>query len=186
MQTPPHPTFDPPRIETNRLLLRPPLAQDFEDWARFMADAEATRFIGGPQPRAVAWRGFLAMVGAWQIQGFAMFSVLEKASGRWIGRIGPWHPEGWPGDEVGWSLVRAAWGKGYATEAAAAAMDWAFDVLGWEQVIHTIDPANTGSIGVAKRLGSSLIGPGRLPEPYEQARVDVWGQSRSDWRARRG
>ena len=92
-----------------------------------MADEEAARYLGGVQPRPVAWRGFLSMAGAWAIQGFAMFSVIEKSSGRWIGRLGPWMPEGWPGTEVGWGIAREAWGKGYATEGAIAAIDWAFD-----------------------------------------------------------
>ena len=100
------------RIETERLVLRPPQAEDFDGWAANMADAESARFIGGLQPRAVAWRGFLTMVGSWAIQGFGMFSVIEKSSGRWIGRMGPWFPEGWPGREVGWGLARHAWGKG--------------------------------------------------------------------------
>jgi RimJ/RimL family protein N-acetyltransferase len=66
-----------------------------------MGDPQASRFIGGPVPRAAAWRGFMAMAGAWSLQGFAMFSMIDKASGRWIGRTGPWQPEGWPGTEVG-------------------------------------------------------------------------------------
>ena len=66
---------------------------------------------------------------AWALQGFSMFSVIEKASGDWIGRLGPWAPEGWPGTEVGWGIVRSAWGKGYATEGAAATIDWAFDTM---------------------------------------------------------
>ena len=106
------------QLETDRLILRPPRIEDFEPWVEFAADPETTRFLGGPQPRAVVWRNFLTLVGAWQIQGFAMFSVLEKASGRWMGRIGPWKPEGWPGTEVGWSLAREFWGQGYALEAA--------------------------------------------------------------------
>ena len=79
------------RIETDRLILRPIQAEDFEGCAILMGDAENARHIGGPQPRAVAWRGFLSMAGAWAIQGFGMFSVIEKSSGRWIGRLGPWH-----------------------------------------------------------------------------------------------
>jgi RimJ/RimL family protein N-acetyltransferase len=94
-----------------------------------MAD-EVTRFIGGPQVRSIAWRSFVSVTGAWVIQGFSMFSVIEKSSGRWIGRLGPWVPEGWPGAEVGWSIIPDAWGKGYATEGAAASMDWVFDHLG--------------------------------------------------------
>jgi RimJ/RimL family protein N-acetyltransferase len=173
------------RIETERLILRPTAADDFDGWAAFMADEDAARFIGGRQPRAAAWRGFLTMAGAWQIQGFAMFSVIEKSSGRWIGRIGPWMPEGWPGSEVGWGIVREALGKGYATEAATAAIDWAFDHLGWIEVIHTIDPENLASIAVARKLGSRNRGRGRLPAPFENLVVDIWGQSREEWHARR-
>ena len=152
----------------------------------FMADAEASHFIGGPQPRSVAWRGLLQVAGAWAIQGFSMFSVIEQASSRWIGRLGPWFPEGWPGPEVGWAIIPEAQGRGYATEGAAAAMDWAFDQLGWDRVIHTIEPANTASQAVARRLGSRNLGPGQLPAPYAATPIDVWGQSRGDWRARRG
>lgn len=171
-------------IETERLLLRPTRAEDFEPWAAFMADAEAARFIGGPQPRAVAWRGFLTMAGAWRIQGFGMFSLIERASGDWVGRVGPWHPEGWPGPEVGWGVVRDRWGRGYATEASTAAIGWAFDVLGWGEVIHCIDPANRASERVARRLGSRPRGPGRLPEPFDGSEVVVWGQTREEWRSR--
>ena len=45
------------------------------------------------------------MAGSWALNGFGMFSVIEKASGLWLGRIGPWRPDGWPGNEVGWGLV---------------------------------------------------------------------------------
>jgi len=174
-----------PTLDTGRLVLRPTAAEDFEAWAESMSDAETCRFIGGMQPRALAWRSFLTMVGAWQVQGYAMFSVIEKASGRWIGRVGPWQPEGWPGPEVGYTIARPAWGKGYAPEAAAAAMDWAFDHLGWNEVIHTIDPENVASQQVAIKLGASNRGPGRLPAPFEANRVDIWGQTRDQWRARR-
>ena len=83
-----------------------------------------------------------------------MFSIIEKATGNWVGRLGPWRPNGWPGTEIGWGLARSAWGKGYATEGAAAAMDYVVDHLGWTEIIHTILPENTGSIKVAERLGS--------------------------------
>lgn len=173
------------RLETSRLLLRPTQREDFEPWAAFMADPESARFVGGVQPRAVAWRGLLTMAGAWAIQGYAMFSVIEKSSGRWIGRIGPWQPEGWPGSEIGWGIVRDRCGLGYATEAAAATMDWAFDVLGWTEVIHTIDVDNIASQAVARKLGAHNRGRGQLPPPYEAVVIDVWGQTKAEWRARR-
>lgn len=173
------------RVETERLILRPTRPEDFEGWAALMGDEENSRHIGGPQPRAVAWRGFLSMAGAWAMQGYGMFSVIEKASDRWIGRLGPWCPEGWPGTEVGWGLLRDTWGNGYAIEGAIAAIDWAFAHLGWSEVIHTIVPDNTASQHVARRLGSSLLGPGRLPEPFQELPVEIWGQSREAWLRRR-
>ena len=120
----------------------------------------------------------------WALRGYGMFSVIERESGRWLGRVGPNQPEGWPGPEVGWSLVRDAWGRGYAPEAAAASIDWAFDVLGWTEVVHVIAPDNTASVAVATRLGSANRGPTRLPVPYEASQVDLWGQDAADWRER--
>jgi RimJ/RimL family protein N-acetyltransferase len=174
-----------PVLETARLVLRPPRAGDFEGWAAIAGDEEAMRHLGGVKSRFEAWNHFMAAVGAWHILGFHAFSVVEKASGRWIGRVGPLHPEGWPGDEIGWTLAREAWGKGYATEAATAAIDWAFDVLGWAQVIHCIAPDNIASQAVARRLGSARQGPGKLPAPHHDDPIEIWGQTREQWFSRR-
>lgn len=172
-------------IETERLILRLPQRDDFDAYAETYADADVTRHLGGPLPRAAAWRKFLQTPGAWLIQGFAMFSVIEKASGDWLGCVGPWKPDGWPGNEIGWVLHRRAWGKGYATEGASAAADWAFAHLGWNDIIHCIDPDNTPSQAVARRLGSSILRQTTMPAPFEHITVDVWGQSREQWLARR-
>lgn len=174
-----------PVIETERLILRVPEQRDLDSWAAMMADEEAARYIGGVQARAASWRGLASMAGSWALLGFGMFSVEEKATGQWVGRIGPWMPEGWPGTEVGWGLAREHWGKGYAVEAAEASIDWAFDNLGWTEVIHCIDPANVNSQKVARRLGSTNLGPGTLPAPFEQAPIEIWGQTREAWKARR-
>jgi RimJ/RimL family protein N-acetyltransferase len=178
-------TAGEPELRTARLILRPLRLEDFEPWAATMADSEVARFIGGQQVRAVAWRGFMTMAGAWHLQGFAMFSVIEQSTGRWVGRLGPWHPEGWPGLEIGWAIVRPCWGRGYATEGAAAAMDWVFDVLGCSEVIHCIAPDNIASQVVARKLGSSNRGPGCLPAPFETTRIDIWTQTRAQWSAHR-
>jgi RimJ/RimL family protein N-acetyltransferase len=150
-----------------------------------MADGEATSFIGGPQARSQAWRGFMQIAGAWAMAGYSMFSVIEKSTGAWIGRIGPWVPADWPGTEVCWGLTRDAQGKGYAVEAATATIDWAFDHLGWTDVIHCIDPENTPSQKVAQRLGSENRGRCRMPAPYEDMFIEAWGQTREQWRAQR-
>lgn len=175
-------TFSPagPILETERLLLRVPQADDFERFAEMLAHPSSLH-IGGPLLRHEAWRRFLQMPGAWGVQGFAMFSVVEKSSGRWMGQAGPWQPDGWPGTEVGYSFHPDARGKGYATEACAAAMDYAFDVLGWDEVIHSISPENTASQAVAKRLGSRNRGPGKLPPPLDVHAIEIWAQSRAEW-----
>ena len=175
-----------PTLETERLLLRPTAVTDFDRWAEMMADPEASRFLGGKQPRSLAWRGLIGMAGAWALTGVAMFSVIEKRSGRWLGRIGPWQPEGWPGTEVGWGLHPDAWGNGFAAEATIATMDYAVDVLGWTHIIHTIDPENLPSIRLAERIGSHHIGPTSLPPPFADAPVEAWGQSADQWRSRKG
>lgn len=176
--------FDDLLIETPRLRLRPPRLDDLDAFAAMMTDEETARFIGGTMPRAMTWRGLMTMIGAWHAQGFAMFSVFEKSTGRWVGRLGPWMPEGWPGPEIGWSIVRDCWGRGYAVEGAIATTNWAFETLGWTHMIHSIAPQNLASQRVAQKLGSRLLGPGKLPPPYEHDAVNLWGQSREEWESR--
>lgn len=178
-------TLGGPMLITEHLILRPPARADFDGWADFYADPETMRFLGGAQPRATAWRTLCAMAGAWHIRGFGMFSLIERASGRWVGRAGPWQPEGWPGTEVGWGVLREFAGRGYAREAAIASIDFAFDQLGWTEVIHCINPENTASIRLAERLGAVNQGPTRLPAPFESEPVDRWAQSAAEWKARR-
>jgi len=181
--TTPYPTTSPlgPTLETERLILRPPVTVDFDGLCAFSADPQAMKYLGGVQSPPMVWRMMCVMAGAWHLDGFHMFSVIEKASGEWAGRIGPLNPYGWPDREVGWGVLPKFWGRGYATEAAAAAMDYVFDVLGWDHVIHTIAPDNAGSAGVAKSLGSYDQGPGKLPDPYAKEIVHIWGQTRDEW-----
>lgn len=182
-------TLPSPILETERLLLRPPMQDDFDGFAAMAAEERTMRFIGGAVARHAAWRGMATIAGSWALLGFGMFSVIEKDSGRWLGRLGPWYPGGetggWPGPEVGWGLLSAAQGRGYAFEGATAAIDWVFDALEWTQVIHCIDKANTPSIRLAERLGSRRQRENvQLPPPFE-ALVDVYGQTREEWRRRR-
>ncbi len=170
-------------LVTERLLLRPIRREDFDPWVEFAADPESMRFLGGPQPRAVAWRAFGLMAGSWALYGFGMFSVIERASGRWLGRVGPWRPDGWPGNEIGWGICRHAEGRGVAQEAATAAIDWALDALGWESFIHCIDDGNVRSTALAHRLGSVWQRRALLPAPIG-VEIDVYGQSGAQWRAR--
>ncbi|MEZ5937845.1 MAG: GNAT family N-acetyltransferase [Hyphomonadaceae bacterium] len=173
-------------IETPRLLLRVPRMEDFDAWTAMMADEDTARYIGGVQKPPVVWRAMASIVGSFQLVGFGMFSLIEKATGEWIGRAGPWRPHGWPGPEVGWGLIRSKWGQGYALEATTACMNWVVDVLEWPDIIHTIHPGNANSQKLAQRLGSTNRGPGKLPPPLENETVEIWGQTADQWRARRG
>ena len=175
-----------PTIETERLILRPPRAEDFPFLCEMMADEETARFIGGVMAPSTAWRTLCTLAGAWTIRGYSMFSVIEKSSGRWIGRLGPWQPEGWPGTEIAYGLSREGQGKGYAYEGVSAAIDYAVDILGWDEIIHCIDPLNTPSLKLADRLGARKLRQAQAPAPFADIRWDVYGQSADDWRARRG
>ncbi len=178
-----------PTLTTARLILRPPIQADFDGFAEMSAEEETMRFIGGKVPRDAAWRVMSTLTGAWSLLGYSMFSVLRRDTGEWIGRLGPWRPGGkegsWPGDEVGWGVKRSALGHGFAGEGATAAIDWAFQHLGWDNVIHCIDKQNTPSIALAERLGSRLQREDlQLAPPFQDHKVDIYGQSKAEWKAR--
>ncbi len=103
--------------------------------------------------REASWRSLAAHIGHWTLRGYGQWALERRADGRLIGRAGLWNPEGWFGVEVGWKLDRDAWGQGYATEAAWAAVEWAWRSLDVDRLISAIDPANAASLAVATRLG---------------------------------
>ena len=94
-----------PLLVTERLILRPPATEDFDGFAEMCTEEETMRFIGGTCPRSQAWRMWCTLAGAWHIRGFSMFSVIERATGEWVGRLGPWEPDGWPAPEIGYGKV---------------------------------------------------------------------------------
>ena len=145
-------------LETPRLALRPFAREDLDPYAALSADPEVTRYIGGPQDRAGAWRFMALALGHLRLRGYSQSAVVEKATGRLVGRGGLWYPEGWPGLEVGWVLARGAWGRGYATELGAACRDHAFAELGADRLYSIIHPDNTASVRVAERIGHRLLG----------------------------
>ena len=143
-----------PVLETERLILRQPQSEDFEPWVQFHADEEVMRFLGGVQGPELTWRAVCTMTGSWTIEGFSMFSIIEKQTGDWIGRLGPWRPNGWPGTEIGWGLAPSAWGKGYATEAVLRSRRHAYEELGATTLVSYIHPDNEPSKRVAERVGA--------------------------------
>jgi RimJ/RimL family protein N-acetyltransferase len=151
-------------IETDRLILRMFREDDLEPYARIWADPDVMRYLGDGKPltRSEAWRQMAMILGHWRLRGYGPWAVEERATGDLIGRIGLFNPEGWPGFEVGWVLGKPYWGRGYATEGARRALEYAFTELGRDHVISLIHPANAASIRVAERIGETLEGRTQL------------------------
>ena len=147
-------TPDIPQVETERLLLRGLCEVDLDDFAAMMADERVARWFGGPpSDRATAWRTMALFLGHWSLRGHGQWAAVEKSSGRFVGRVGLWQPEGWPGLEVGWAITPDQWGQGYATEGGRASVAWAFDNLGVGEVISVTLPENLASRRVMEKVG---------------------------------
>ena len=125
----------------------------------------------------VGWRNAAIMSGHWALYGVGMFAVEEKSTGTFVGRVGPWFPPGWAGFEVGWGIASGFRGKGYAIEAARAAVDWSFATFELERIIHTIDRENLASQMVAQRLGAEK---GEAADLFGHA-ADIWVTSKHKW-----
>jgi RimJ/RimL family protein N-acetyltransferase len=166
-------------IETDRLILRPINPErDFEDWARTMADASTVRYLGTkPMSRAADWRSMAVVIGHWAIRGYGFFSLEDKKTGKWVGRVGPWYPEGWPAPEVGWTIAPDQRRKGYAAEAARASLDYVFNTLGWHRVVHVILEGNEPSIALATTMGSTLQGEQQGLPGVTDEKVLIFGQA---------
>jgi len=151
------------KLETERLLLRWFRDDDFERYFEMSSDPEVMRFLGGkPQTEIEAWKSMAAFMGHWYFRGYGVWAVEEKASEKLVGRIGFMNPAGWPGFELGWTLGRDSWGKGYATEGARRALDYAFTEMDRDHLISCIAPENVNSIKVAERLGEAVEGETEL------------------------
>ncbi|HEY7207514.1 MAG TPA: GNAT family N-acetyltransferase [Gaiellaceae bacterium] len=163
----------PPVIETERLLLRRPEERDLDGILEYVSDPEAMRFIGDGRTGGaeVARQSLERFHRRWAADGFGQFAVERREDGRFLGRVGllVWDPRTWEpstraeaGDdaevELGWTLIRAAWGNGYATEAARAARDWAYENVELRRLVSFVHPENTRSIAVAERLGARIEG----------------------------
>ncbi len=150
-------------LQTERLILRMFREEDFEAYAKLTSDPEVMRFLGGKAlDRYETWRHMAFLIGHWHLRGYGQWAVEEKSSGNFIGRIGFQNPAEWPGFELGWTLAREYWGRGYATEGARRALKYGFEELDRSHVISLIDPENKPSIRVAERLGEKVEGQTQL------------------------
>ncbi|MBX3577335.1 MAG: GNAT family N-acetyltransferase [Rhizobiaceae bacterium] len=155
------PDVDPSRvIETPRLLLRPYGRADFDDYVRLWSDPVVTRFIGGqPFTREQSWTRFLRHPGMWAFLGFGSFAAYDRQSGRHIGEAGfhdmmrDLEPSIQGTMETGWAFLPEAHGKGIATEAVRAVLDWADANQPATRVTCFIDTGNPASLRIAEKAG---------------------------------
>lgn len=159
-----------PTLETERLTLRAPRLADFEAFAAMEASPRMEP-VGGPFDRRFAFTQLAALIGHWLLRGFGRWAVVERASGRFMGIVGLYHPEGWPEPEVAWTLADAAEGKGIAFEAALAARAYGYGALRLPALASLVDPANTRSNALARRMGCVEEG---FFDHADHGRLTVW------------
>ncbi len=175
-----------PTLLTERLVLRPFEESDLDAYTELLRTPEVRHSlrIAGEVSASDAWLGMAQWRGQWELRGSGHFAVEERATGRFVGRAGLHRPErkDWPGIEVGWALHPAVWGQGYATEAGAASLAYAFDVMEVAEVFSTILPDNVRSRAVAGQLGLTLVEEHVLShfpaEPH-----GIWRIGRDEWTA---
>jgi RimJ/RimL family protein N-acetyltransferase len=155
-------------VETARLVLRVPELADAEALMDIFWDPEvvAQKQVTLTEPPGgldLARTNTSAMRRQWELRGYGHWSVVEKATGRVIGCVGFYHPQReWPGVDLGWLFHRSRWGHGFATEASAAAVAWAWAHTPIDRIISLIAPDDLRSIRVATKIG----------ERFERADVD--------------
>jgi RimJ/RimL family protein N-acetyltransferase len=162
--------------------LRRPQAGDLDAYAELFADSEVVRYTGGiTKSRAESELALERMIRHWDDQGIGLFSVVRKEDERVLGRVGflVWDADSWrhamlrpprgkTETEIGWTLAREHWGRGYATEGATAARDWALQELDLRRLISLIQRGNQASVRVARKLGETLERED-LPGPFPAA-----------------
>jgi len=150
-----------PILETENLILRPFKDDDVDDYFGVLDSPEVRRWLHIPESldRSDAWQQMAWFLGQWELRGTGNWALEEKKSGQFVGRAGLHRPErhDWPGVEVGWTLHPDYWGRGYATEAGAAAVRYGFDELEVDKLFSCILPENYKSQTVAKRLGFEFL-----------------------------
>lgn len=162
-------------IRTARLDMAPHGLSDFTDQAALWADPAVVRYIGGvPSTAEDAWARLLRVAGSWSLLGYGMWAVRDRATGAYLGDVGFLQArrtgvEGFNGDpEIGWSLNTFAHGKGYASEAVAAALGWGAGRF--KRTVAMIHPENTASEAVAIRAGFQHF----ADATYKDAPAHLW------------
>ena len=144
------------RLTTERLILRHFHVLDHEAMYRIFGDPEVMRFSDGVKTREWVQAWLQTCLEHYQTWGYGPYAIIEQSKQAVIGYCGLFffpNLDGQAETEIGYRLARAAWGKGYATEATGAVRDYAFATLGIKRLIAMVDPSNAASIRVAEKIG---------------------------------
>jgi RimJ/RimL family protein N-acetyltransferase len=183
-----------PQLRTDRLRLRGWRDADREPFADLNADPEVMEHFPAPLSREQSDAFLAQIVAAWADRGYGLWAVEQRSDRRFLGFVGlaMWAFDApfMPAVEVGWRLARDAWGRGYATEAATAVLDWAFDVLGLDEIVSFTAPVNARSTAVMERLGMARdpaddFDHPRVPVGHPLRRHVLYRISRGAWQTRR-
>ena len=160
-------------LETERLVVRTWTSADAEEGFRIWSDEEVMRYVGTGQPKET-----IEEVSAWidrmaahhELHGFGFWAVVEKDSGQLVGSCGMgYQRDGGLPIEFGYTLARSRWGRGYATEAASACLRYAFETLGFTELVASVDALNVASQRVLEKIGFSYQRREQLAEG-----IDFW------------
>lgn len=165
-----------PTLDTGRLTLRAPVRADFDAYAAMLADPR-TAFMGGPYTRRGAWDLFCNMIANWHLSGFGGW-LIDAGDGQVVGEISIWYPAHYPEPELGWTLTQEAEGKGYAHDAARAALNWYWSQSNAESIVSYIHPKNARSEALARRLGATPDPAAPLPIGDTAAETSVFRHMR--------
>ena len=156
-----------PRLETERLILRPFGEGDWIGLHRAYGDPQVMRWHGVDEPIDVATTAYSVgrMSGHFGARGYGMFAIVERESDEVVGRVGIMVHDDWTAGpdrhEIGWTVQRDRWGRGYAPEGARAVLDWAWDVIDVPRIISITDVDNRRSQRVMEKIGLTPRGTGR-------------------------
>ncbi len=151
-----------PALETDRLILRAPRIQDFDTYAQIVTTPHGAHL--DITSREEAWLDFAQMVAGWALRGHGIWSVETRSDAALLGFVLLSFDHEDPEPELGYVFTETAAGRGYATEAAIAVRDYAFDTLNWTTLASFIAPENTRSIALATRMGAALDGQIDYPD----------------------
>lgn len=144
-----------PIIETERLTLRGPQASDLATLTAFYA-SQRSHAVGGPRDADATFTALASRIGHWDIHGYGLWHLDDRATGAFIGWAGMLNPPSWDEPELGWTVFEPAEGKGLAFEAAHAARAYAAAHQNLDGVISYVRAENTRSRALAERLGAQV------------------------------